>query len=262
MPQYPFTIIRVIEQLMNTTENSSILGVKIHTIDKAQALDTIEAFIRSRKPHMVVTLDASAVVLAHREPELMEIINSADLVTPDSIGILWAAKRFGIDIPERVSGVELVEHLCERGAKTGYRPYLLGAAPGIAEAAAETLKERYPGLQIAGIQHGFFSEEDCPGIVEKIKDAKPDMLFAAMGIPRQEKWIRKYMAEMNVPISMGVGGTFDVLSGRVKRAPKWMQRVNLEWLYRLANNPKKIGKCSTLPIFTLMVLRAGKRNNH
>ena len=248
----------VIETVMEKIDCGSILGAKIHTIDKAQALDTIEEFILSRKPHMVVTLDASAVVLAHREPELMDIINSADLVTPDSIGILWAAKRFGIDLPERVSGIELVEHLCERGAKKGYRPYLLGAAPGIAEAAAETLKERYPGLQIAGIQHGFFPEEECPGIVDKIRDAKPDMLFAAMGIPLQEKWIRKYMAEMQVPVSMGVGGTFDVLSGLVKRAPNWMQKMNLEWLYRLVNNPKKIGKCSTLPIFTLMVLSAGK----
>lgn len=237
----------------------SILGIKVNAVDMKTAMETIEEFIRSGKPHMIVTADSSGVVLAQGDPELREIINSADLVTPDSIGILWAAKRCGTPLPERVSGVDIVELLCKRAAETGYKVFLLGAAPGIAGEAAYTLQQRYPGLTIAGTHHGFFKPEESDAIVRKIREAKPDVLFVAMGQPIQEKWIREHMEELQVPVSMGVGGTLDVLSGRVNRAPKWMQRHGLEWVYRLASNPRKIKKCSTLPIFVLKVLAAGKQ---
>lgn len=237
---------------------ASILGVKIHAADTETVLSTIEDFIRDGKPHMVVTADSSGVVLAQRDPELMEIINSADLVTPDSAGILWAAKRFGAPLPERVSGVDIVDLFCERAAEKGYRVFLLGAAPGVAEEAAYTLQQRYPGLTIAGTHHGYFKPEESDAVVRKIRESKPDFLFVAMGQPRQEKWIHEHMAELGVPVSMGVGGTLDVLSGRVKRAPVWMQRRGLEWVYRLASNPRKIGKCSTLPVFVVKVLTARK----
>lgn len=220
------------------------------------ALAMIEEFISSRSPHIVVTADASAVVTAQKDQELKDILNSADLVTPDSAGILWASRLFGLSLPERVSGADMVEHLCERASHAKHRIFLLGASPGIVDAAAEKLIQRYPGLDIAGTQHGFFSDEESSAIVKSIREAKPDILFVAMGIPKQEKWIRRHMDELQVPVSMGVGGTFDVLSGRVKRAPKWMQRHSLEWIYRLANNPRKIGKCMTLPVFVLMVLKA------
>lgn len=236
----------------------SILGVKVHVIDTKTAMATIEEFIRDGKPHVVVTADSSGIVLAQRDPELRDIINSADLVTPDSVGVLWAAKRFGTPLPERVSGVDIVDLLCKRGAEAGYKPFLLGAAPGIAEDAAYTLHQRYPGLTIAGTHHGFFKPEESDAVVRKIREAKPDVLFVAMGQPIQEKWIHQHMDELGVPVSMGVGGTFDVLSGRVKRAPKWMQRRGLEWVYRLASNPRKIKKCSTLPVFVMKVLTASK----
>jgi len=233
---------------------SNILGVNVNVINEAQALQTIEEFILSGKPHIVVTADASAVVIAQGDEELMEIINSADLVTPDGAGILWASKHLGTPLPERVSGVDMVQKLCERGAETGHKPFLLGAAPGIAEEAAYALQQKYPGLQVAGTHHGFFAPEESDALVRKIRECKPDMLFVAMGQPRQEKWIRENMEAIGVPVSMGVGGTFDVLSGRVKRAPVWMQRSGLEWIYRLARNPRKIGKCSTLPVFVMKVL--------
>jgi len=235
-----------------------ILGIKVHSVDTATALDTIKEFVRSGKPHMVVTADSSAVVLARRDGELREIINSADLVTPDSIGILWAARRFGTPLPERVSGVDLVQAMCERAAKSGYRVFLLGAAPGVIDGAARNLTEQHPGLTIAGTHHGYFRAHESPLVVGKIREASPDLLFVGMGIPLQEKWIKAHLEEMQVPVAMGVGGTFDVISGRVKRAPEWMQRRGLEWFHRLASNPRKIRKCITLPVFVLMVLRAGK----
>ncbi len=240
-------------------QTSTVLGVNVHAINSAEALRIIEEFILSGTPHIVVTADASAVVMAQSDPDLMEIINTADLVTPDGAGILWAARRLGTPLAERVSGVDLVQALCERGAETGHKPFLLGAAPGIAEEAAYALEQQYPGLKIAGTHHGFFTPEESDALVRKIRECKPDMLFVAMGQPRQEKWIRQYMEAMGVPVSMGVGGTFDVLSGRVKRAPVWMQRSGLEWIYRLARNPRKIDKCSTLPVFVMKVLAAGRK---
>jgi N-acetylglucosaminyldiphosphoundecaprenol N-acetyl-beta-D-mannosaminyltransferase len=236
----------------------SILGVKICAVDMTVTLATIAEFVQSGKPHMVVTADASAAVLAQSDAELKEIINSADLVTPDSVGILWAARRFGTPLPERVSGADLVERLCEQAAVLGNRVFLLGAAPGVAEDAAANLYERYPGLQIVGTHHGYFKPEESDEVVRKIRAARPDILFVAMGIPRQEKWIREHIVELQVPVSMGVGGTFDVISGRTKRAPEWIQRHSLEWLHRLVSNPRKIRKCSTLPVFVWMVLQARK----
>lgn len=235
--------------------NISILGVRVDVVDTKAALAAIEEFIRDGEPHMVVTADSSGIVLAQRDQEFKRIINAADLVTPDSVGILWAAKRSGTPLPERVSGADLVEHLCEQAAKLEHKVFLLGAAPGVADATAEKLKQRYPELIIAGTHHGYFPPEESASVAQRIREAKPDILFVAMGIPLQEKWIYRHLQELQVPVSIGVGGTFDVISGKVKRAPKWMQRRGLEWVHRLASNPRKIGKCSTLPVFVLKVLK-------
>jgi N-acetylglucosaminyldiphosphoundecaprenol N-acetyl-beta-D-mannosaminyltransferase len=243
---------------MTEIEKRSILGIDISLVNASDTIETIDGYIRDGRPHMVVTADSSCVVMAQSDRKLREIVNSADLVTPDSIGILWAAKRFGTPLPERVSGVDIVQHLCEKGATSGYRVYILGAAPGIADAASENLRARYPGLQIVGTHHGYFKPDEAESVVASIKECKPDILFVAMGIPVQEKWIFDHLAELDIPVSMGVGGTFDVISGKVKRAPKWMQRNGLEWFYRLASNPRKIRKCIALPVFILMVLRAGR----
>lgn len=255
-----FTILPISYILVsvNVLGDMSILGVRVHVVDKEAALDCIEDFIRSGQPHMVVTADSSAVVLAQDDEELRRIINSADLVTPDSIGILWAARRFGTPLPERVSGVDIVEFLCEKAACSGYRIYLLGAAPGVADVAADRLRERFPGLHIAGTHHGYLTPEESESVAVRVKEANPDILFVAMGIPLQEKWIRRHLEQIGVPVAMGVGGTFDVLAGRTRRAPKWMQQCGLEWLYRLARNPRKIRKCATLPVFAYLTLRAGR----
>ncbi|MHB1455944.1 MAG: WecB/TagA/CpsF family glycosyltransferase [Armatimonadota bacterium] len=240
---------------MDITETRQILGLKIHRVSMESAISIIEGFIADRKPRMVVTADASAVVIARDDHELQSIINEADLVTPDSTGILWGAKHFGTPLIERVSGADMVDHLCRKANEKGYRVFFLGSAPGITDKAAENLKLRYPNLQVVGTHHGYFNGDDSEAI-RMIKESKPDMLFVAMGIPMQEKWIKKHMDELGVPVSMGVGGTFDVISGSVKRAPMWMRKHGLEWLHRLISNPSKISKVMTLPIFVMMVLRA------
>lgn len=239
----------------DTLECVPLHGVRVHRVTMQQTLETLDRFIRAGGPHHVVTLDASMCVMARDDAELRAIVGGAELSTPDSAGVLWACRKLGRPLAQRVSGVEIVEQLCRLSPDKGYRLFFFGAAPGVAEDAAGRMQERYPGCNVVGTRDGFFKPEEEPAIVEQIRAAKPDVLCVALGIPKQEKWIARHRAELGVPVLIGVGGTFDVHSGRVKRAPRWMQRLNLEWLYRLAKNPRKIGKVMTLPKFVLMTLR-------
>jgi len=230
-------------------------GLQVHGLTMEQTLQRIARFVQEGGTHHVVTLDASMCVMAQGDPELLRIVAQADLVTPDSAGVLWACRRAGNPLPERVSGVEIVERLCSLSSSTGLSLYFLGAAPGVAAAAAEKLATRHPGCRIVGTHHGYFAPHEEPQLLEAIRAARPDVLCVALGIPMQEKWIDRHRAALGVPVLIGVGGTFDVHSGRVRRAPRWMQQLNLEWLYRLWKNPRKIGKVLTLPRFVLMTLR-------
>jgi len=220
----------------------------------AQALTQAESFIADGAPHHIVTADASAIVIAQRDPEFRAIINTADLVVPDSNGVVWACRRLGYPVRQRVPGVDLMDRLCEFGAQRGLSAFLFGSQPGVADEAAARLQSAHPGLRIAGTMHGYITPDDEPDLIRRIATARPDMLFVALGIPRQEKWIRRHQADLGVPLAVGVGGSFDCLSGRVKRAPVWFQNHGLEWAYRLARNPRKMPKVATLPQFVLMVM--------
>jgi len=232
-------------------ESITLLGVRIDRITMAGALEAIEGFIESQGPHMVVTADASSVVIAQKDREFRRIVNEADLVTPDSAGILLVSKCYGPPLPEKVSGVDLAVEVAALAAKKGLSLFLLGAAPGVAEDAAQNLRQRFEGLKIAGTHHGYFTDDE--EVVRRVSESGASVLFVAMGIPKQEKWIARYLDRLGVRVAMGVGGTFDVLSGRVSRAPEWMRSHGLEWLHRLVMNPRKIGKVLTLPRFLWMV---------
>lgn len=232
----------------------SVFGVRVHAVSMDEAVRYILRFVQEGAPRQVVTADSSMVMMAQSDEHLREIINRADLVTPDSIGILWACRRHGIAMPERVSGVDIVSRLVQVSAQTGLRLYFLGAQPGVAEQAVKRLQAIYPGVQIVGCHHGYFPPEAEAGIVQQIREARPDVLCVALGIPKQEKWIDRYRHVLGVPVSIGVGGTFDVLSGRVRRAPLWMQRMGIEWLWRVTHNPRKISKVMLLPRFAWKVL--------
>jgi N-acetylglucosaminyldiphosphoundecaprenol N-acetyl-beta-D-mannosaminyltransferase len=239
-------------------ERVEILGVGVDCVDMGLAMARIEEFIRSKQPHLVATADSSGLVIAQSDPEFMAILKKADLVTPDSAGILWAAKRKGRKLKERVSGVDIVARLCARSADAGYRIFLLGSAPGVAETAAEKLRLRFPGCNIVGARHGYFPADSDAVVAAEVAEAKPDVLFVAMGIPRQEKFIAATMEIIRAPVAMGVGGSLDVFSGKAKRAPKIIQKLCLEWLWRVLLNPKKFGKVKTLPKFAWLVLREGR----
>jgi N-acetylglucosaminyldiphosphoundecaprenol N-acetyl-beta-D-mannosaminyltransferase len=238
-------------------DSVKILGVEVDKLTVEGCLERVAGFVAGSVPRLIVTADASGIVQAQTDPELMAIYHGADLVTGDSIGVLWASKRKGTPLPERVSGVDLVKHICERSSQEGWRIYFLGAAPGVAELAAERLRLMIPGCNIVGTRHGFFPAESDEVVAAEISELKPDVLFVAMGIPRQEKFIRATEQIIRAKVSMGVGGSFDVFSGKVQRAPKPIQRLHLEWLWRLIQNPKKISKVKLLPQFVKLVLKEG-----
>lgn len=233
-----------------------ILGLPVDRVTMAEALQVISQFLAEGSPHIVVTADAAGLAQTQSDPTLGEIYEGADLVTPDSVGVLWAAKRMGAPISERVSGVDLVDRLCGMSADKGYRVYLLGSEPGVAELAAERLRLLHPGCNIVGARHGYFPAESDLVVAQEVAAAKPDILFVAMGIPRQEKFIRSTQEIIRAKVAIGVGGSFDVFSGKAKRAPQIVQTLKLEWLWRTLLNPSKIKKAKNLPLFAWHVLRS------
>ncbi|MBC7871026.1 MAG: WecB/TagA/CpsF family glycosyltransferase [Chitinophagaceae bacterium] len=198
-------------------------------------------------------------MMAHQDLNFRNILRRADLCIPDGVGLLWAARYLGQPLPERVTGSDGVPKIAERAAKAGWRLYLLGAAPGIAEKTAAVLQSRYPGLQIAGIYSGSPAPEEEDAIVERVNASGADILFVAYGAPNQDKWIARNLQRLHVSMAMGVGGTFDFIAGIIPRAPLWMQRAGLEWLFRLYLQPRRIGRMMRLPRFVLAVLLRGKR---
>jgi len=239
-----------------TRDRVEILGVQVDRVSMEDAMEILRGFIASRRPHFVITADASSIVQAQTDSELKALYDAADLVTPDSVGVLWASKRFGKPIHARVSGVDIVDRLCRDSADRGHRIYFLGAAHGVAEQAAERLRLKYPGCNIVGARHGYFPAESDEVVAQEVAELKPDVLFVAMGIPRQEKFIQGTRHIIGAGVAMGVGGSFDVFSGKTKRAPVLFQALRLEWLWRLILNPTKISKCRLLPSFVRLVLRA------
>ena len=232
-----------------------ILGVHIDNVTMSDTIQLIEDFVSDEGQHLVVTADAVGIVIANRNPSFMEIIQSADLVTPDGSGVLWAASRKGTNFSERVSGVDIVDRVCAMSAAKGTRIYFLGAAAGVAELAAKNLCIKHPGCNIVGTHDGYVSADQDDLVAHEIAGAKPDVLFVAMGMPRQEQFYLQTQQITGAKVGIGVGGSLDVYSGKTKRAPKLFQTFRLEWLWRLLLNPTKISKVKLLPTFALMVLK-------
>jgi len=214
----------------------------------------LAGFLESAEPKLVVTADAIALVHAAKDERYQRMFAAAQLVTPDSSGVVWALRRKGARVKGRVSGVDILARFCELSADRGTRLYFLGAAPGVAEEAAERLRLKYPGCNIVGTRHGYFPPESDAVVAAEIAEAKPEVLFIAMGMPRQELFFLENAEQLGAKIGIGVGGSFDVFSGRIRRAPKGFQRLSLEWLWRLVQDPKKIAKVKYLPKFVWMVL--------
>ena len=230
-----------------------ILGVGVDPVTMVEAIERIEEFYSARVPKLIATANAEMLMRSTHDEELRAILNSADLVVPDGAGTVWAAHHLGYEMPERVAGYDLAQELMRRAPERGRRIYFFGSAPGVAEKARAKAEKLYPGISIVGTRNGFFTAEDEPEIISAIKKAQPDLLLAALGVPKQEKWLAAHLNELNVPVSIGVGGTLDVMAGVMKRAPIWMQRAKLEWLFRAMLQPKRAGRLLALPKFVLKV---------
>jgi N-acetylglucosaminyldiphosphoundecaprenol N-acetyl-beta-D-mannosaminyltransferase len=221
----------------------SLLGVPFDNVTIPQAIGRIEEMIASGQSHYVVTANVDFCIQAIDDVELRRILFDADLVLCDGTPLVWASRLFGNPLPERVAGADLVPRLLERAAKKGYRVFFLGGSPQVAQEAVERLRGQYPDLVIAGHYSPPFRpllDMNHSEICERIRAAKPDLLFVSFGCPKAEKWMAMHYHTLGVPVSMGVGATIDFLAGRVRRAPAWMQRIGAEWVYRLAQEPRRL----------------------
>ena len=235
-----------------------ILGVNVNSLTMAQAVEAVQQFIAEKKVALVATANAEMLMRSTQDEELKDILNQADLVVPDGAGTVWAAGHLGEPMPERVAGFDLAQELMREAPARGDRIYFFGSAPGVADKAKAKAEELYPGIQVVGTRNGFFTEADEPGIIAEIKAARPDILLAALGVPKQEKWLKKHMQELQVPVSIGVGGTLDVMAGVMERAPLWMQKAKLGWLFRGLKQPSRAGRLLALPKFVLKVVASKK----
>jgi len=234
---------------------TDILGVKIDRESMAETVQKIQKAIEERQPIRVVTANPELIYAAQRDVRLKQLINSAQIVTPDGIGVVWAAKHLGNPVAERVTGIDLVEALFPIAADKKWRVFFLGSRPGVAEKAAQKVAEKYPGFQWQAA-HGYFSREEEPEVLRQIREFQPHLLLIGLGAPRQEFWMFSHL-DLSL-VSIGVGGSFDALAGVNKRAPKWIQQIHLEWLYRLLKQPSRWRRQLTLPRFVLKVRQYGK----
>lgn len=235
------------------SERVEILGVKVDAVTMSEAVARVQELISARKPSIVATANAEMLMRATHDAELFKILNAAELVVPDGAGTVWAAHHLGYEMPERVAGFDLVQELLKLAPKKSQRIFFFGSVPGIAEKAKAKAETLYEGIEIVGTRNGFFTAADEPEIITQIRNARADILLAALGVPKQEKWLAAHKLELNVPVSIGVGGTLDVMAGAVRRAPKWMQRAKLEWLFRAMLQPSRAGRLIALPKFVLKV---------
>ncbi len=239
-------------------ERVEILGVQVDAVTMAEAVDFAERLISARKPSTIATVNAEMLLRATYDEEFKSVLNAAELIVPDGAGTVWAARHLGYEMPERVAGYDLVQELLKIAPAKSQRIFMFGSAPGVADKAKAKAENLYRGINIVGTRNGYFQTEDEPEIIAQIKNSEPDILLAALGFPKQEMWLAAHKTELNVPVSIGVGGTFDVMAGVVRRAPRWMQRAKLEWLFRALLQPSRAGRLVALPKFVWEVHKSKK----
>lgn len=238
-------------------QRAEVLGCKIDRVDLGEALGRCESYILERSGAQHMAVNAAKIVSSRRHVELKRLIDDCDIVTADGQAVVWASRLLGDPLPARVTGIDLMEELLALAERRGYRVFILGARPQVLALAVGRLRARYPRLAIAGYRDGYFSEEDEAQVAAQIRDARPDLLFVAMSSPRKEYFLGRWNARLDVPFSMGVGGAVDVIAGVTRRAPAPLQRIGLEWAFRLVQEPRRLAKryVITNSVFVRLILR-------
>ena len=231
----------------------SILGLPIQNVTMSEAVNDVYGFFGARESRIVVTPNAEILQMYSTDPAMKEALEKADYIVSDGVGVLLAAKRLGTPLKEKVAGVVLSRNLLEKAAKEGGNVYLLGAKPGVAAEAKRCLEEEIPGISIVGVRDGYFKPEDEPAIIEEINALNVDMLFVCLGAPKQELWMAEHKSDLKIGVMLGLGGSLDIFSHTLKRAPQWMINCRVEWLYRVIKEPYRIGRIASLPKFLLSI---------
>ena len=235
---------------------SNVCGVEFDDLSIREAVERALWLMEEGRSVMAVTPNAEIVLEARRNEGLREAIRAAELVLADGSGVILASRLQGTPLRRRVPGIDFCSALLARMAENGQRVFLLGAVPGVAEEAGEKLRERYPGLVVAGTHDGYFDAEESAELVEQINASAPDLLIVCLGSPKQELWMLRNAERLLVGLMIGLGGTLDVYAGHKERAPESWRRLGIEWLYRLIKDPKRIGRVLRLPmIFVLALFR-------
>lgn len=217
-----------------------LFDVPIHALTMDQVLAVVNTAVQTRQQLLVGVVNAAKMVNMRRNPALGEAVLGADLILADGMSVVWACRVLGRPLPERVPGIDLMDRLLEEGRHRGYRVYCLGATAEVLDAAIAKMEVDHPGVQIVGRQHGYFKPAEEEAVAQRIAEARPDILFVAMTSPKKEEFLGRWSRVMGVPVCHGVGGSFDVLAGKVKRAPAIWQRFGMEWLYRVVQEPRRM----------------------
>jgi len=243
------------------TERLHILDVWVDPVNMAGALERVDEFVtKGKKPHAIFAVNPEKTFSVTKDSDLYESFREAELLIPDGIGVVLAARLLHGAKLSRVPGVELMDNICSLAARKGYKVFFYGAKEEISRTSIEKLQVRYPELQIAGRANGYVKEEEMPALIKQINESQADILFLALGSPRQEKWFTTHKGSLaSVKVCQGIGGTLDTIAGTVKRAPKLWCDANAEWLYRLLSEPKRIKRQKVLPVFAYQVLLAKAR---
>lgn len=218
----------------------SFLGCPIDVLSMAETVERVRDAMRSRRRLQHVALNVAKLVNMRSDPVLAADVANSDLVGVDGMGIVWGARALGLPVTTRVAGVDLLTELLDVCAREGFKPFFLGARADVLQRAADRVRERHPGLEFAGLQDGYFTREQEPAVVRAIRDSGADCLFIGMPTPRKERFLAAHRDELATPFVMGVGGSFDVLAGVVRRAPRLVQRLGCEWLYRVIQEPRRM----------------------
>ena len=237
----------------------NVMGVAFDNVTLTEALDKAQALLDDGGKGFCVTPNAEILHYAQKNPAYQALLNRAWLVIPDGAGAVLGSEILGTPLKEKVAGIDFADHLCDRLRQGGYRLYLLGGKPGVAEAAAAHLCEKYPGLNICGTHHGYFAPEETDSIIRQINATNPDVLYVCMGAPKQEEFMDRYGEQLSARFMIGLGGSLDVFSGNLRRAPLWMRKCSLEWLYRILQDPVRLGRSASRPQFILSCLKERRR---